>query len=72
MRPAAGRPPGLLRDAVRTITCELTNAAIASRAAEISVEFAAKEEAAKELMAAEPRATSELKEKAACDACYPA
>jgi hypothetical protein len=38
---------------VRAITLELTNAAIASCAAEISVEFAAKEEAAKNLMAAE-------------------
>jgi hypothetical protein len=56
---------------VRAITLELTNAAIASCAAEISVEFAAKEAAAKNLMAVERRATRELEEKAACTAGYP-
>jgi hypothetical protein len=57
---------------VRAITLEQTNTAIASRAAEISVEFAAKKVAAKKLMAAERRATRKLKEKAACAASYPA
>jgi hypothetical protein len=38
--------------AVRAITLEQMNVAIASHAAEISVEFAAKEAAAKKLMAA--------------------
>jgi hypothetical protein len=36
------------------------------------VEFAAKEAAAKRLMAAERRAARDLEEKAACDAGYPA
>jgi hypothetical protein len=58
--------------AVHTITLEQTNAAIASRVAKISVEFAAKEAAAKKLMAAERQAARELEEKAACDAGYPA
>jgi hypothetical protein len=58
--------------AVHAITLEQTNAAIASRATEISVEFAAKEAAAKKLMAAERRAARKLKEKAACAAGYPA
>jgi hypothetical protein len=39
--------------AVRTVVLEQTNAAIANRVAEISAEFAAKEAAARELMAAE-------------------
>jgi hypothetical protein len=38
---------------VHTVTLEQTNAAIANRAAEISMEFAAKEAAAKRLIAAE-------------------
>jgi hypothetical protein len=50
---------------VRAITLEQTNAAITSRAAEISVEFAAKEAATKKLMAAERRAAREHEEKAA-------
>jgi hypothetical protein len=57
---------------VCAITLEQTNATIASRAAEISVEFAAKEAATKKLMAVERRATRELEEKAACDVGYPA
>jgi hypothetical protein len=57
---------------VRAITLEHTNAAIASHAAEISVEFTAKEAAAKKLMAAEWRAARELEEKGACTAGYPA
>jgi hypothetical protein len=58
--------------AVRVVTLEQTNAAIANRAAEISVEFAAKEAAAKMLIAAERRAARELEEKAVCDTGYPA
>jgi hypothetical protein len=63
--------------AVHAITLERTNAASADHAAEISMEFAAKEAAAKEaaakrLIAAERRATREPEEKAACDAGYPA
>jgi hypothetical protein len=42
--------------AICAITLEQTNASIASRATEISVEFAAKEAAAKKLMTAERRA----------------
>jgi hypothetical protein len=57
--------------ALRAITLEQTNAAIASRAAEISMEFAAKEAATKKLMAAEWRAARELEEKVACAASYP-
>jgi hypothetical protein len=57
---------------VHAITLKQTNAAIASRAIKILVEFAAKEAAAKKLMAAERRAARELEEKAACDAGYPA
>jgi phosphopantetheinyl transferase (holo-ACP synthase) len=56
---------------VHTITLKQTNAA-ASRATKILVEFAAKEAAAKKLMADERRAARELEEKAACDAGYPA
>jgi hypothetical protein len=58
--------------AVRAITLEQTNVAIASRTTKISVEFVAKEAAAKKLMVAERRAARELEEKAACDAGYPA
>jgi hypothetical protein len=57
--------------AVRAVILEQTNTAIADHAAEISVEFAAKQAAAKILMVAEWRATRELEEKAACDAGYP-
>jgi hypothetical protein len=57
--------------AVRAITLEQTNTAIASRAAKIWVEFAAKEAAAKKLMAAEQRAATELEENAAFYAGYP-
>jgi hypothetical protein len=57
--------------AVHTITLKQTNAVIASRVAKISVEFAAKEAAAKKLMAAERQAAREIKEKASCDASYP-
>jgi hypothetical protein len=57
--------------AVHAITLEQTNAAIADHAAEISVEFAANEAAAKRLIAAERRATREPEEKVACDAGYP-
>jgi hypothetical protein len=58
--------------AVLAIVIEQTNAAITNRVAEISVEFSAKEAAAKKLMAAERQAARELEEKAACDAGYPA
>jgi hypothetical protein len=58
--------------AVHAITLEQKNTAIANRVAELSVEFAAKEAAAKKLMAAERRAARELEEKVACDAGYPA
>jgi hypothetical protein len=53
VRSAAGRPTRLLRDGTRGgfyeggTRLEQTNAAIASRVAEISVEFAANEAAAK-------------------------
>jgi hypothetical protein len=58
--------------AVRAVILEPTNATIANRVAKISVEFAAKEAAAKRLMAAEQRAARELEEKATCDDGYPA
>jgi hypothetical protein len=57
---------------VRTIVLEQTNSTITIRVTDISVEFAAKEAAAKRLMAAERRAPRELEEKMACDAGYPA
>jgi hypothetical protein len=53
MRPAVGRPTWLLRDDTQGgfyeggTRLEQTNAAIASRVAEISMEFAAKEAATK-------------------------
>jgi hypothetical protein len=57
--------------AVRTITLKQMNDAIASRAAKISMEFTAKEAAAKKLMVAERGATRELEQKAVCDSGYP-
>jgi hypothetical protein len=56
--------------AVCTVVLEQTNAAIANRAAKISVEFAAKEVAAKRLMAAKRQATRELEEKASYYTSY--
>jgi hypothetical protein len=60
------------RREVREVVLEKTNAAIANRVAEISVEFAAKETAAKKLMATELQAAKELEDKAAYNAGYPA
>jgi hypothetical protein len=57
--------------AVRSITLNQKNAAIAGHTAKILVEFAAKEAATKRLMAAERCAPRELEEKAACDVGYP-
>jgi hypothetical protein len=56
---------------VRTVVLEQTNAAIANRAAKISVEFATKEAAAKRLMVTKRQYARELEEKATCDAGYP-
>jgi uncharacterized membrane protein len=58
--------------AVCAVVLELMNAAIANRTAEISVEFASKEAAAKRLIAAKRRAARDLEEKAVCDTSYPA
>jgi hypothetical protein len=57
---------------VRAVVLEQTNVTIADHFTEISVEFAAKEAAAKRLMAAEQCTARELEEKAVCDAGYPA
>jgi hypothetical protein len=45
---------------VRAVVLEQTNTAIANRVADISMEFTAKEAAAKRLMAAERKAAREL------------
>jgi hypothetical protein len=57
--------------AVCAVVLEQTNATIANRIAEISMEFATKEVAAKRLMAAKWRVARELEEKVACDIGYP-
>jgi hypothetical protein len=53
---------------VHAITLDQTNTAIASRIAKVSVEFVAKEAAAKKQMAVKRRAARELEEKVMCDA----
>jgi hypothetical protein len=57
--------------AMHAVVLAKTNAAITKLIADISMEFATKEAAAKMFMMAERRAVRELKEKMVCNASYP-